>query len=330
MKYKKIVLAGGNGYLGRVLANYYKDKTKEVVILSRKERETEHNIRTVVWDGKTWGKWAAELVNADMLINLCGKSVNCRYTEKNKAEIFASRLIPTELLGIAIKDMSEPPKLWINVTSATIYRHAEDHPQDEETGEIGEGFSVEVCKTWEAAFNKYDTPKTRKITLRMGIVLGRNESVFPRLLNLVRAGIGGKQGNGNQYFSWIHEHDVARIMEWFFDNPKLQGIFNCTAPNAIKNKELMGTIRKTYGIPFGLPAPKWLLEAGAIMIGTETELILKSRWVMPKRLLDSGFEFQYKTVGDAIKDILNKIIALPLIQQPTPSLSSHCEGRSNL
>ena len=305
MKYKKIVLAGGNGYLGRVLANYYKDKANEIIILNRKEKQTEQNIRTVVWDGKSRGKWAAELVNADMLINLCGKSVNCRYTEKNKAEIFASRLIPTELLGIVIKDMLEPPKLWINVTSATIYRHAEDHPQDEETGEIGDGFSVEVCKAWETAFNKYETPKTRKVTLRMGIVLGSNESVFPRLLNLVKMGIGGKQGNGNQYFSWIHEHDVARVTEWFLDNPKLKGTFNCTSPNAIKNNELMMTIRKAYDIPFGFPAPKWLLEAGAIVIGTETELILKSRWVMPKRLLDSGFEFQFATIGKAAKDILN-------------------------
>jgi uncharacterized protein (TIGR01777 family) len=304
-KFKKIVLVGGNGYLGKVLTKYYQDKADEIVILSRHERVTIQNIRTVVWDGKTPGKWAAELVNADLLVNLCGKNVNCRYTEKNKAEIIASRVVPTELLGMVIKDMFEPPKLWVNVTSATIYRHAEDRPQDEEIGETGSGFSVDVCNLWEAAFNKYETPKTRKITLRMGIVLGRDDSVFPRLLNLVKMGMGGQQGNGEQYVSWVHEHDVARISEWFLDNPGLKGVFNCTAPNAVKNADLMHEIRKAYHMPFGLPAPKLLLEMGAIVIGTETELILKSRWVMPKRLLDSGFKFQFEKVEDAVNDILN-------------------------
>ena len=306
MKFKKIVLAGGNGYLGGILANYYKDKAKEVVILSRKERQQEQNIRTVVWDGKTAGHWTAELVNADILINLCGKTVNCRYTEENKAEIFSSRLVPTELLGMVIHDLYEPPKLWINITSATIYRHAEDRPQDEETGEIGEGFSVEVCKAWETAFNKYNTPKTRKITLRMGIVLGRHDGVFPRLLNLVKLGMGGKQGNGNQYVSWVHELDAARTTEWFADNPGLQGIFNCTAPYPVKNIELMKNIRKTSGAPFGLPAPGWLLAIGAKIIGTEPELILKSRWVLPERLLDSGFEFLFERVEVAVRGILSE------------------------
>jgi len=304
MKYKKIVLAGGNGYLGTVLANYYKDKAEEIVILSRHEKQADGNIRTVTWDGKTTGKWTSELVNADMLVNLCGKNVNCRYTEKNKAEIFASRLQPTELLGQVIHDLFEPPKLWINLASATIYRHAEDRPQDEETGEIGTGFSVDVCNTWEAAFNKYETPKTRKVALRMGIVLGRSDSVFPRLLNLVRLGMGGMQGNGEQYVSWVHELDAARSTEWLMDNPELNGVFNCTAPIPIKNAALMHAIRKTYGVPIGLPAPKWLLEIGSIVIGTETELILKSRWVLPKRLLDSGFKFDYETADAAVKDIL--------------------------
>src|SRR6185437_2460926 len=305
MKFKKIILAGGNGYLGGVLTDYYKDMATEIIILSRREKQTQQNIRTVVWDGKSRGKWAAELVNADILINLCGKNVNCRYTEKNKSEIISSRVLPTELLGMVIHDMFEPPKLWINVTSATIYRHAEDRPQDEETGEIGQGFSVDVCKAWETAFNKYDTPKTRKLTLRMGIVLGRHCSVFPRLLNLVKIGIGGMQGNGCQYVSWIHEHDASRATEWLADRSELQGVFNCAAPYPVKNAGLMRLIQKGHGIPFGLPAPKWLLEIGAIVIGTETELILKSRWVVPKRLLDSGFEFQFETAGEAVKEILN-------------------------
>ena len=303
--YKKIVLAGGNGYLGGVLADYYKDKTDEIIILSRQQQPAKQNIRTLLWDGKSEGKWTADLVNADMLINLCGKNVNCRYTPANKAEIISSRVMPTELLGRVIKTMFEPPRLWINVTSATIYRHAEDRPQDEETGELGYGFSIDVCNAWETAFNRYETPKTRKITLRMGIVLGREGSVFPRLLNLVRVGMGGKQGDGNQYVSWVHEHDAASVTEWFLNHPELSGIFNCTAPEAVRNADLMRVIRKAYGFPFGLPAPQWLLEIGAAVIGTETELILKSRWVIPKRLMDSGFVFQYGKADYAIHDILS-------------------------
>ncbi|SDP88273.1 hypothetical protein SAMN05428975_3334 [Mucilaginibacter sp. OK268] len=303
--YKKIVLAGGNGYLGTVLANYYKDKANEVIILARKQAKTIDNIRTVVWDGKAENGWTVQLAGADMLINLCGKNVNCRYTEKNKSEIITSRVLPTELLGHAIHKMSSPPKLWINVTSATIYRHAEDHPQDEETGEIGYGFSIDVCKIWEEVFLKSETPHTRKIALRMGIVLGRSDSVFPRLLNLVRFGLGGKQGTGKQYIAWVHEQDVARSTQWLLDHPEIEGVVNCTAPDAIKNADMMQTIRKSYGMPFGLPAPEWLLDIGAVVIGTEPELILKSRWVKPKRLLDSGFTFQYEKAEYAVHDILS-------------------------
>jgi uncharacterized protein len=288
-----------------VLTKYYKDKAKEIVLLSRHEKIAEQNIRTVVWDGKTRGKWTAELVNADILINLCGKNVNCRYTDKNKAEIIASRVLPTELLGMVVQDMFEPPELWINVTSATIYRHAEDRPQDEETGEIGNGFSVDVCNTWEYAFNKYDTPKTRKITLRMGIVLGRKDSVFPRLLNLVKLGFGGMQGNGQQYVSWVHEHDAARCTEWLLQHTELDGVINCTAPSPVKNKVFMNYLRTACGMPIGFPVPEWLLKLGAVVIGTETELILKSRWVLPKRLTDSGYIFLFPEAPAAIKDILN-------------------------
>jgi uncharacterized protein (TIGR01777 family) len=305
MKYAKIVLAGGNGYLGNVLANYYKTIARQVVILSRKSRAAEDNVETVLWDGRTEGPWTETLKDADLLINLCGKNVNCRYNEKNREEIIASRTVPTRLLNKVIAEMANPPKLWINVTSATIYRHAEDHPQDEYTGEIGYGFSIDVCKQWEASFFETETALTRKVALRMGIVLGRNDSVFPRLLNLVKFGLGGRQGDGQQYVSWIHEHDVARCTEWLLNNEELVGVVNCVAPQAVKNTELMGLIRKAYGIPFGLPSPQWLLEIGMLLIGSETELVLKSRWVAPKRLLEAGFVFQFPNAKHAIHDILS-------------------------
>ncbi|WP_316792360.1 TIGR01777 family oxidoreductase [Pedobacter frigoris] len=304
MKYNSIVIAGGNGYLGKVLARYYRDLAEKVIILSRKPQPADGNVETVLWDGKTAGSWTNVLQGADLLVNLCGKNVNCRYTDKNRKEIIASRVIPSLLLGQVIAGLSNPPKLWINVTSATIYRHAEDHAQNEETGNIGYGFSIDVCKQWEEAFFAVPTPLTRKVALRMGIVLGRNDSVFPRLLNLVKVGLGGRQGDGEQYISWIHEHDVARCTEWLMGN-KVDGVLNCVAPEAVKNVTFMKLMRDAYGVPFGLPSPQWLLEIGVLMIGTEMELILKSRWVAPKRLLDAGFNFQFSNAKHAIHDILS-------------------------
>ncbi|WP_316832360.1 TIGR01777 family oxidoreductase [Pedobacter aquatilis] len=305
MKYSKIVLAGGNGYLGGVLAKHFSHMADEVVILARNSKANEANIKTFVWDGKTAGLWAKELEGADLLVNLCGKNVNCRYTKKNRTAIIDSRVLPTRLLNNVLQGLTKPPKLFINVTSATIYRHAEDRFQDELTGDISYGFSIDVCKIWEQTFFETNIPETRKIALRMGIVMGRKDGAFPRLLNLVKIGMGGKQGNGEQYVSWVHEQDVAKSIEWLTDHQEIEGIVNCTAPNAVKNTAMMKILRKAYGIPFGIPTPTWLLEIGAKIIGTETELILKSRWVKPAVLINSGFTFQYAKMEDAFHDILS-------------------------
>jgi len=304
MKYNKIVLAGGNGYLGRVLAEHYKTFASEVIILSRHPKLTEGNIKTLFWDGKHEDDWTNELENTDLLVNLCGKNVNCRYTEKNKREIIASRVDPTTLLNNIALKLQHPPKLWINITSATIYRHAEDRPQDELNGEIGYGFSVDVCKAWESTFFKVNTPHTRKVALRMGIVFGKNDGVFPRLLNLVKMGFGGQQGNGQQYVSWIHESDVAQITEWLLIHPEMNGIINAVAPHPVKNAEQMRLIRNIYGKSIGLPAPEWLLAIGALIIGTEPELILKSRWVLPTRLMEAGYQFKVTEIAAAIKECI--------------------------
>ncbi|MBE7170698.1 MAG: TIGR01777 family protein [Williamsia sp.] len=303
-KYNKIVLAGGSGHLGQVLAKHFKPLADQVVILSRSARPQNGHVQTVVWDGQHAGDWVQHLEGAALLVNLCGKNVNCRYTEKNKREILASRITPTLLLGKTLQQMEQPPALWINITSATIYRHAEDRPQDENTGEIGYGFSIDVCRQWEEAFFQIPIPHTRKIALRLGIVLSRHDGVFPRLLNLVKCGLGGHQGEGTQYISWIHEQDVARSIEWLTDHSTQAGIFNCTAPQAMRNREFMLLLRHAYGMPVGLPAPAWLLEIGAALIGTETELILKSRWVSPQRLLDAGFPFHYSQAEYAVHDLL--------------------------
>jgi uncharacterized protein (TIGR01777 family) len=306
MLYKKIVLAGGNGYLGTVLANYYREKAQQVVILSRHVKNGDGNVKTVVWDGKTEGEWIKYVDGADLLINLCGKNVNCRYNKANRKAIIDSRVIPTTLLGTVIAKLKNPPNLWINVASATIYRHAEDRPQDEDNGEIGNGFSIDVCRQWEESFFNTQTPQTRKIALRMSIVLGGADGAFPRLLNLVKFGLGGMQGNGKQYVSWVHEYDAAQCTEWLLKHPEFEGVFNCTAPTPVINSTFMSIIRKAAHVAIGLPAPAWLLSIGALIIGTETELILKSRFVLPKRLTDNGFTFRYPDAKSAIVNILSK------------------------
>lgn len=306
MLYQKIVLAGGNGFLGTVLANYYRDKAQQIIILSRTPKPDDHNIKTLVWDGKTGGGWTKDIEGAELLVNLCGKNVNCRYTAINKEAIIASRVIPTKLLADVIGKLVKPPALWINVTSATIYRDAEDRPQDEKSGEIGTGFSIDVCRLWEDAFFKTNTNGTRKVALRMSIVLGAADGAFPRLHNLVKLGLGGRQGNGRQYVSWVHEQDAARATEWVLQHPQMEGVINCTAPQPLINKAFMATIRKAAGVVFGLPAPAWLLSIGAVIIRTETELILKSRWVLPNRLTENGFTFAFPEAKAAISNILNK------------------------
>jgi uncharacterized protein (TIGR01777 family) len=208
-------------------------------------------------------------------------------------------------LGKVIASLNTPPKVWINLASATIYRHAEDRSQDETTGETGSGFSINVCQSWEAAFRESVLPATRKVILRVGIVLGRSDGALPRLVNLARVGFGGYQGTGKQYISWIHEQDFARVIDWIQVNGEDGMVYNVTAPEAISNHELMKVIRKTLGVPFGIPTPQWLLDLGARIIGTEPELILKSRWVFPGRLLDQGFTFQFPRAEFAIHDLLS-------------------------
>ncbi|KYP13186.1 TIGR01777 family oxidoreductase [Flavihumibacter sp. CACIAM 22H1] len=304
MKTEKIILAGGDGYLGRVLARFYASAGAEVVVLTRKAKAAKGQIRKVWWDGRSAGDWVNELENATLLVNLCGKNVNCRYTNKNKTEILQSRLVPTALLNAVLSSLKNPPPCWINISSATIYRYAEDRAQDDTTGEIGYGFSIDVCKAWESTFFQQPIPGVRKIALRLGIVLGRADGAFPRLLNLTRLGLGGKIGTGRQMISWIHEQDTARAIDWISRHPEMEGTINCTAPKPVQQSEFMRVVRNTVGLPFGLPCPAWLLEIGAWLIGTETELLLKSRWVLPEKLLQSGFNFQYPTVESAQADLL--------------------------
>ncbi len=300
----KIIIAGGTGFLGSNLANYYAAKGHEVVILTRGENQVNGTIRFMTWDGETLGAWASELDNADILINLNGKSVDCRYTERNKQLIYSTRLEATRVLGEAVKSCVGPPALWINAASATIYRHSLDKEMDEFTSETGTGFSVDVCQKWEKSFNEIELPFTRKVILRTSIVLGK-DGPFKPLKMLTKLGLGGGQGSGQQYFSWLHEKDFVGIVDYIISNPSMKGAYNVTAPKPIPNTEFMKALRHAVGIPFGLPMPKWLLEFGAVLIGTETELILKSRRVVPKRLLDAGYQFQFNSIEKAFEQLLH-------------------------
>ena len=291
----KIVIAGGTGFVGQYLHKKFTASGYEVIIISRNKNHVNWNSIPLITEG---------LQNSTMLINLAGKSVDCRYNKKNKKEIYDSRIGTTKILGDAILNCKNPPPLWINSGTATIYRHAQDRPMTESTGEIGAGFSVNVATNWEKSFFDFKLPETRQVALRMAIVLGRSGGVIKPLKNLVRFGLGGKQGSGKQMFSWIHIEDLFRIITFVQQHNELCGVINTAAPNPVNNKTLMQLLRKNMKAVFGLPAPVWLLKLGAIIIKTETELILKSRWVIPERLSAAGFQFQYPEIDTALKQII--------------------------
>ncbi|WP_116787077.1 TIGR01777 family oxidoreductase [Flavobacterium psychrotrophum] len=300
---KKLVIAAGTGFLGQVLVAHFKDVADQIIILTRGNARIDGNVKYVHWDARTLTGWERELERADTLINLAGKSVNCRYTEKNKQEIISSRVDSTIILSKAIQQCNYPPKNWLNSSTATIYRHSKDKQMDEATGEIGDDFSMNVAKMWERVFFAAETPGTKKIALRTSIVLGKNGGAFPMLLKLAKLGLGGKQGSGDQFVSWLHESDFARAVD-FIINRKIDGVINVVAPTPVKNDLFMKALRTAAGVPFGISQPKWLLQMGATLLGTETELVLKSRNVIPTQLIEQGFEFEFEKIESAFKNLV--------------------------
>ncbi|MBE9576524.1 TIGR01777 family oxidoreductase [Flavobacterium proteolyticum] len=300
----KLIIAAGTGFLGNVLIQHFKNKFEEIVILTRGKSEIKNQIKYVNWNAKSFSGWEKELENVDVVINLAGKSVDCRYTKKNKAEILASRIDSTKILNEAILQCENPPKHFINSSTATIYSHSEDKEMDEYTGEIGNDFSMNVAKTWEKTFYEVETPKTLKTAIRTSIVLGKNGGGFIPLKKLTLFGLGGKNGNGSQFVSWIHEKDFAKAVEFIIEK-ELSGSINVVSPKPIRNKEFMKKLQKAIGIPFGLPISKSLLEFGAKIIKTEIELVLKSRNVIPKRLTENGFEFEFGDLDKTFKNLLS-------------------------
>ncbi len=313
----RIVIPGGSGHVGHMLARYFQERGHHVTILTRGPY-TAH-WQTVHWDGKQTGPWVETLEGADVCINLAGRSVNCRYNDENRREIYNSRVGTTKLLNQVIANLEEPPRVWLNASTATIYRHALDHPMDEFTGELGGGemiskhrrapktwdFSIGVAKDWEAAFFETPTPRTRKVALRSAIVMSPVPgSAFGVFSNLVRMSLGGKQGNGRQFVSWVHETDFARAVEFLIYRADIDGPVNIAAPNPLPNRDFMRELRDAWGMPNGLPAPRPLLDLAAAIMRTETELVLKSRRVVPGRLLQAGFEFEFASWPQAAEDLV--------------------------
>jgi len=310
----RIVVAGGSGFIGSLLTESLVSGNNDVVVLTRLPQASVQSIRQVGWDGHTLGDWARELEGARALINLAGRSVNCRYNKRNRREIMESRVDSTRVLGEAIARCNSPPPVWLNASTATIYKHTFDQPMDEATGVIGatpeakDAFSIEVARTWEETLNEAQTPATRKIALRTAIVLAPGKGgIFRVLRRLTRFGLGGPIAGGHQFVSWIHGDDFCRAVEWLIDRDDFSGPVNLASPNPVTQREMMRIFRRECGALFGLPATRWMIEVVAFLGRTEAELIIKSRRVVPGRLLGAGFKFRFPEMRAAVREIEQSI-----------------------
>jgi len=310
----KVVIPGGSGQVGTVLARAMHAAGHDVVVLSR--RPESRPWRVVAWDSVTLGDWAAEVDGADVIVNLAGRSVNCRYTPANREAILSSRVQSTRVVGEAIARAARSPQVWLQASTATIYAHRYDAGNDEATGVIGGHerdvpaawhFSIDVATAWERALGDSKTPHTRKVALRSAIILSPDRGgIFDTLLGLVRRGLGGTAGGGRQYVSWIHFVDFVRAMTWLIDRHDIDGVVNVAAPHPLPNADFMRALREASGTRIGLPATRWMLALGALFMRTETELLLKSRRVVPGRLLQHGFVFEYPTWPEAARDLCRR------------------------
>jgi hypothetical protein len=307
----KIVIPGGSGQVGTILARAFHGEGHEVVVLSRKPSPAPW--QSMAWDGVNLGEWVAELEGADVVINLAGRNVNCRYHARRRREILDSRVKSVRAVGAAIACVRRPPRVWLQASTATIYAHRYDAANDEASGILGGDepeapdtwrFSIEVAQAWERAFDEAITPGTRKVKLRSAMTMSPDPGgIFATLLGLVRCGLGGPVGDGRQYVSWIHEEDFIRAIHWFISHEKIDGVVNLAAPHPLPYVEFMRVLRQAAGVPMGLPATKWMLEIGCWLLRTESELVLKSRRVVPGRLLENGFEFRYPEWLEAARQL---------------------------
>lgn len=310
----KIVIPGGSGHVGVALRRAL-GSSHDLVILTRQPAKI-NSARAVLWDGRTLGAWADEIDGADVVINLAGRSVNCRYTDANLKEMYDSRIESTRIVGEAISKAKHPPSTWLQMSTATIYAHRFDAPNDEHSGIIGGNerdapaywaYSIKIATAWERAQRDADTPRTRKVALRSAMVMSVDKgSVFDLLTMMTRLGLGGPIGGGKQYVSWIHEHDFVRAVVWLIEHGDVDGAVNLASPGPLPQRQFQADLRAALGIRVGLPAMKWMMEIGAFVLRTDTELLLKSRRVVPTRLIESGFAFHYPSWPDAVHELVTR------------------------
>jgi len=315
----KIVLPGGSGQVGRVLARAFVAAGHQVVVLSRNAAASGSPARVVAWDAKSLGPWATEIDGADVVINLAGRSVDCRYHAANRALMMNSRIDSTRVVGEAIAQAKRPPRVWLQASTATIYRHALDGPQDDITGQLGGNepgapekwnFSISIAKKWEETLFAAPTPNTRRVAMRSAMTMSPDRGgIFDVLLLLTRLGLGGTAASGRQMISWVHEADFIAAVNLLIQRDDLDGPINICSPNPLPNRDFMAALRRAWGVPFGLPAFQWQLEVGAFFMRTESELILKSRWVVPTRLLQAGFQFQHPQWPEAARELCARVRA---------------------
>ena len=313
----KVVIPGGTGQVGGLLRRALSARGHDVVVLSRHPGALEPGIRHVEWDGRELGPWAAEVDGADAVVNLAGRTVSCRYTAENLQQMMDSRVESTRVVGAAIAGAASPPRVWLQMSTATIYADRRDAPNDEATGVLGGRepgvpdyweYSVRIARCWEAAQLEADVPGTRRVALRSAMVMSPDRGgVFDVLLRMARLGLGGAVAGGGQYVSWIHDHDFVRAIEVLLAREDLDGAVNLAAPEPLPQRDLMTDLRRAWGRRVGLPATAWMAEIGAWVLRTDTELLLKSRRVVPGRLLEAGFEFEHAQWSQAAEDLVRRV-----------------------
>ncbi|MGW3666875.1 TIGR01777 family oxidoreductase [Streptomyces sp. NPDC005141] len=309
----KVVIPGGTGQVGAILNRALTAGGHDVVVLTRRPVRD----REVLWDGETLGPWAEVINGSDVVVNLAGRSVSCRYTAANLQAMMDSRVRSATVVGEAIAAAARPPRVWLQMSTATVYAHRSDAPNDEATGVLGGtepgvpghwAYSVEIAKAWERAQEQAETPNTRKVALRSAMVMSPDRGgVFDVMLRLARLGLGGPVAGGAQYVSWMHDHDFVRAVEFLADRDDLAGPVNLAAPDPLPQRVFMRAMRAAWGVPVGLPATRWMAEVGAFALRSDTELLLKSRRVVPGRLLEAGFAFDYVTWPEAADDLVRRV-----------------------
>jgi len=299
---KRIILAGGSGFVGQALAPVLVANDYEVVVLGRGAAHRRDGVDYLQWNGETVADWANAIDGAEAIVNLMGRNINCRHTPENRREIVRSRVDSVRALGEAISHCAIPPKAFVQTSGIGYYGDTGDHAIDEDASH-GNDFPAEVCRQWEGAFEALDLPATRKVVLRLGVVLGRDGGALPMLEKLTRFFLGGAVGSGRQFISWIHVADVVRIFASAIEQPDLTGVFNATSPAPMTNAEFMRELRRVLHRPWSPPVPAPLARAGAWLMGTEGDLALLSSRCIPRRFLEHGFQFQFPNLPDALADL---------------------------